>query len=287
MSSSKSGTTSGKATERYVRTQHTLCLHEADAHLPGAVRWLSDRIVNVYVGPERKKWAVHEKLLTSQSDYFKLAFNTKDLKRTMNVDQQPPTSSGSTDDSDSLDLPDDDPKLFAMAIRWLYGITFAGRCEFPPVGTDGTDVSVRDYMALYVLASKLGVEGLKNAAVNVVYDYYHAGVAIGEKRRCPDLRDVRFVFERTGEDAQMRRLLVVSTLFYLFSRKDNSSSNNNADSLPAEWEEVLRSTGEIGWELIKMVNTWKWVMGAGCPAMTIKKRCSFHEHTEGGARCDD
>lgn len=242
--------------------------------------------MSVYVGSERKKWAVHEKLLTSQSEFFRQALSSKEPRVITDTPSTSTPGSG-TPDPDSLNLPDDDPKLFAMAVRWLYGVTFAGQCEFQPVGGDGPDVTVRDYMALYVLASKLEIEGLKNAAINVVYDYYHSGIIVGEKRRCPDLRDVRFVFDHTPEESQMRRLLVVSILFYLFNRKDKNLSGNPG-GLPAEWEEVLRANGSIGWELIKMLNSWKWIMGQPCPAMTIKKRCSFHEHSaEGGASCDD
>lgn len=246
--------------------------------------------MTVYVGAERKRWAVHEKLLTSQSDYFKRAISSMDRRKIFKGKKgsAEPGESGGSDDPDSLDLPDDDPKLFALTVRWLYGMTFAGRYEFAPVVAavaGAEDVTVRDYMALYVLGTKLGIEGLKNAAINVVYDHYHAGLSSPssgvERRRCPDLRDVRYVFENTAEDAQLRRLLIVSTLFYLFSSKDLPGN------LPPEWEGVLRSNGDIGWELIKMVNGWRWVMGASCPSMTIKKRCSFHEHTDGGQRCDD
>lgn len=237
--------------------------------------------MDVFVGPQRKKWAIHEKLLTSQSEYFRLAIGVMDRGR-------PGDASGSGNiGSDSIELPDDDPKLFAMAVRWLYGITFAGRCEFPKVDGESSDVTVRDYMGLYVLASKLVIEGLKNASISVVYDYFHAGVSPGDKRRCPDLRDVRFVFDNTVEDSQMRHLLIVSTLFYLFGRKDRTILSSST-CLPTEWEEVLRSRGDIAWELIKMMGTWNWVIGGNCPNMRVKGRCYFHDHTgDSVGRCED
>jgi hypothetical protein len=233
--------------------------------------------VNIHVGGDRKKWALHERLLSSHSEYFRKAIEANRSKAGNNA-------VAASDQSNRIDLPNDDPKLFAMAVRWLYGITFAGKFEFPvPIAAGGEsrsgDISVHDYMALYVMATKLEIQGLKNAAVDAIYHFYHGDGAVeeGGKRRCPDLRDVKYVFENTVADAPIRRLLVVSTLFYLFSRKNERQSN----LLPDEWEEVIRSSGDIGWEIIKMVYSWNWVLGSNCPAMAVKKPCSFHEHGEG------
>jgi hypothetical protein len=73
---------------------------------------------------------VHEKLLVSQSEFFKGHFAQGD---------------------DEMKLPDDEPKLFALFIRWLYGTAFlpsGGARNFrflPPVATNG--LTVRYYYA--------------------------------------------------------------------------------------------------------------------------------------------
>jgi hypothetical protein len=94
---------------------------------PSQPSWLTDRIVTVTVGPEEKRWVVHEKLLVSQSEFFKDHFAQGD---------------------DEMKLPDDEPKLFALFIRWLYGTAFlpsGGARNFrflPPDATNG--LTVRD-----------------------------------------------------------------------------------------------------------------------------------------------
>lgn len=93
--------------------------------------WLTDRIVTIAVGPEEKRWAVHEKLLSSQSEYFNAYFN------------------GSEENAgrEEMKLPDEDPKLFALFIRWLYGTAFAtsgGNRVFRFPVPDGKEITIRD-----------------------------------------------------------------------------------------------------------------------------------------------
>ena len=88
--------------------------------------WLTDRIVTITVGPEEKRWVVHEKLLINHSKFFKDHF---------------------ADGDEEMRLPDDEPKLFALFIRWLYGTAFlpsGGARNFRFLQPDGTTLTVRD-----------------------------------------------------------------------------------------------------------------------------------------------
>lgn len=88
--------------------------------------WLTDRIVTVTVGPEERRWVVHEKLLISQSVFFREYFAEGD---------------------EEIRLPDDEPKLFALFIRWLYGTAFlpsGGTRNFRFLPPDGEVLTVRD-----------------------------------------------------------------------------------------------------------------------------------------------
>jgi hypothetical protein len=33
----------------------------------------------------------------------------------------------------TLDMPEDDPKIFGMAVSWMYGVTFAGKSDLAPI----------------------------------------------------------------------------------------------------------------------------------------------------------
>lgn len=98
--------------------------------------WLTDRIVTITVGRDEKRWAVHEKLLSCQSEFFNQYFNGSDEE-----------GGEAGQDREELRLPDEDPKLFALFMRWLYGTAFATGggnriFRFPP--PDGQEVTVRD-----------------------------------------------------------------------------------------------------------------------------------------------
>ncbi|KAM7220546.1 hypothetical protein V8F06_004135 [Rhypophila decipiens] len=226
----------------------------------GSDRWLTDRIVTVHVGPEEKKWAVHAKLLCSKSMFFDRHFN----------------GDANQDPNEELFLPHEDPKLFALLVRWLYGTAFAnsgGTRIFRFAPPDGKDVTVRDYIGLYILGEKIEIMGVKNAAIDALYAYFgpDAEKAGPDDIRHPDLTDIRYAFDNTTPDSHMRRLLIAHALFYLFGKKRRGAP------LPTAWEEVLSNNGEIAWAMIKMLSDWKWVMGSNVPDMKIKARQEFHE----------
>ncbi|KAK4251613.1 hypothetical protein C7999DRAFT_10631 [Corynascus novoguineensis] len=235
--------------------------------------WLTDRIVTVIVGPEEKRWIVHEKLLVSQSDFFRDYF---------------------MDGHDELKLPDDEPRLFALFIRWLYGTAFVpsgGTRNFRFLPPDGVTVTVRDYLGVYVLGGKFGIVGVRNAVLDVLYAYYGDTAPGSEQHhRAPNMHDITYVFAHTARDAPMRRFLIAHALFYLFSRarssrgaRTSSSSSSALLLLPLDWEQVLSESAEVGYEMIRMLAEWNWVMGANAPRMTIKARTEFHERVPGPA----
>jgi len=114
--------------------------------------------------------------------------------------------------------------------------------------------------------------GLRNAAVDVIYNHFGDGKQAGTK--CPDLRDVEYIFDAmNNSESHMCRLLVVYVNFYLFSKK----RQNSRPPLPVDWATVLERNGRIGWSMISMMADWKWVMGSNAPRMTIKHRHDFHD----------
>lgn len=61
-------------------------------------------MVSIYVGPERKHYVVHKRLLTSQSDYFDKALNGGFKEAEEN----------------KIHLEEDDPAAVGLLVGWLY-----------------------------------------------------------------------------------------------------------------------------------------------------------------------
>ncbi|KXX80708.1 hypothetical protein MMYC01_202143 [Madurella mycetomatis] len=222
-------------------------------------KWLTDRIVTITVGREERRWLVHEKLLSQHSAFFDEYFN--------GAEEEPI-------DRDEMKLPEEDPKLFALFIRWLYGTAFAtsgGRrvFRFPVPNPEKVDTpTVRDYLGLYVLGGKLGVIGVRNAASDALYEYY--GPA-SDNHKPPNLHDVKYIFDNTTPDAPLRRFLIAQALFYLFSL------NRRNAPLPRDWIVVLTQHAEIGFAMIRMLADWNWAIGDNAPNMNLRPRQEFHE----------
>ncbi|KAK0741775.1 hypothetical protein B0T21DRAFT_433138 [Apiosordaria backusii] len=252
--------------------------------------WLAGRMVIIYVGPNNQPWNVHEKLLIENSPYFARTLGALRVQNPA-ADQRldgPASSPGHfghgfgpantpvPENNDALRLPDVDPKLFNMFLRWGYGTAFAlsgntRSFRFPPPSSEEGGATIRDYLGVYILGYKFETEALRNACVDVLYDYM--GPA-SDDHMCLAMQDVAFVFQNTPSESPMRRFLVAHLLFYIFSR------NRRAMPLPQEWGTVLEK-GDFGisWTMFRMLGDWNWAIGDNVPVMIIKPRTEFHDKT--------
>ncbi|KAK0704921.1 hypothetical protein B0H67DRAFT_649316 [Lasiosphaeris hirsuta] len=222
-------------------------------------RLLSDSIVVVSVGPEQEKTSVHTHLLTAMSPYFhRLISQAED--------------EGQAGSDIEIQVQETDPKLFKMFVRWLYGTAFGngvGQRGFH-FGPPDEEATIRDFIGLYILGNTLEVSGLRNAALDTIYNYYAEET---EEARCPNMEDVQHLFDHTEPTSNLRRLLVVFVLFFLFSKRRIGLS------LPGDWQRVLEGggSGELAWAMIRMMGDWRWQMGHNCPPMRLKSRQTFHD----------
>ncbi|PVH80944.1 hypothetical protein DL98DRAFT_372884, partial [Cadophora sp. DSE1049] len=71
----------------------------------------SDKMVKIYVGPEKECWVIHEDLICNKSKYFRSAFQ-----------------GGFAESANkSIHIEDEDPKVFKFVVEWLYNGPL--RCE--------------------------------------------------------------------------------------------------------------------------------------------------------------
>ena len=191
--------------------------------------FLAGRLVTVAVGPDenRMRWQLHEKLLTLNSLFFEDVFNGPEPK-------------------DSIIFPDEDPKIFAKIVRWAYGIAFTTNNGGPPrlfryQIPDEDEVPVRDYLSVYVLAGKFQMTACRNAAIDAVYAYFKADLG-----RRPKMSDLTYIFEHTEPGSQMRRLMILVSVQYLFSERRVKVDGVMGLPQDSDWKEALMASPEMG-----------------------------------------
>jgi hypothetical protein len=112
------------------------------------------------VGVDRTHFTVHEKSICSFSPFFDKAVNGP-WRESM---------------TKTVDLPDDEPEIFAELLRWLYGHTAADNHNrnwfyFP---RNWSSVLWLKLCKLWVLADKLGVSDLQNCVIKQMANSYRS-----------------------------------------------------------------------------------------------------------------
>lgn len=121
-------------------------------------RTLGDEFVHVFVGRERKKFAVHRALTRSQSAFFNDAFTEAD------------PASVETE----LDLPYNSVSIFEIYVRWMY----RGHLVFKVFEGDGEEFTADDCIDLYLFAEQKLCTALQNAAMDLFQYNIRDGVWI-------------------------------------------------------------------------------------------------------------
>jgi hypothetical protein len=120
----------------------------------------------VYVGPERVEWNLHENLLCNASQFIRSALKGR-FKEALDK---------------SIELPEDDTAAFDLFVRWLYASN-----RFP-LGIPGGEDILYNYLKLYVLASGLLIPRLQNTVIDAVYRYFRYPLDL-----YPALQDVHYI----------------------------------------------------------------------------------------------
>lgn len=252
--------------------------------------------MTVLVGPSEVQWRLHENLLSGISDFFRSAFN----------------SGFQESIEDKLTMPEDDPNSFELFVRWLYiraltpsAVSNSTTSAHVMLGKDFTGGSstacIQDYLKLYVLASKVLVEELENACVDMAHAFYSVGL------RRPDVKDgtddhariyvqvpivvsllllgdvltsiptVKYVYENTMPGCGMRRLLKERLTMSLFKGKPHNP-------VTSEWREIMNETPDLGFDVVSEIASYNWIAGGNASAKTPAHECTFHRH-ERSNRC--
>lgn len=149
-------------------------------------------MVTVFVGPKRKEWILHERLLRDRSQYFKMAFRGTFAETSLK----------------EIYLEEDDPTIFGLFVDYIYGGRLPGTC----LAGSGTWLEAEKWCRLYVFADKIGEVTLRDQAK----ENYRLGAYAFH---CPRLEEISFIYDNCKDGCDMRLILADRVAFVFFSSR--------------------------------------------------------------------
>lgn len=173
---------------------------------------MGSEIVHVFVGKDRKKFAVHKKLICSVSDFFDKAFNGGFKEAREN----------------SMNLDEDDPLTFAVFLEWLY----TTECVFDMEHRDVTRATT-----IYSFADKIRCNTFKNFAMDYIQDILHWN------HTSFSMEEIKYIFAKTygTEDEPIRKFCGAMLFFNILDgEKDHEELLNIFHNVPEALREYLK-----------------------------------------------
>ena len=200
-------------------------------------------MVDIYVGPKRKAFRLHEDLLCDRSDYFKATFQGEFAEAK----------------SKELYLSEDNDASFELFVNWLYGGDLR-------IGQPSTDEELLAHLGLLALAEKILIEHLGNLATDHIRGYYR------DSKARVLARDLTFVFEDIRGFYLQRSVACIAAMQTL-----KSSSNKG---LPADLRELVMNGGEAAAAFAKylLYSQEFGNMGRIEHLLEHNRSCQFHYH---------
>lgn len=168
------------------------------------------RTVDVAVGPKGVISSVHEKLIRASSPFFNKAL------------------SGAWQESQerTVQLPEDEPEIFAIYVHWLYYGTVPVVCHEAGDSNDA-DAEYLNLAKAYTLGDKLMDTKFQDATIDAIVEASNI-INTNGTSWYPGTEVVQFVYDNTNESASIRTLLVDMFLMagsgaWLLECKDRAS----------------------------------------------------------------
>ncbi|KAG4424734.1 hypothetical protein IFR04_002082 [Cadophora malorum] len=143
---------------------------------------LGTEIVTIHVGPKRKAFSLHKKLLCSRSAYFNKAFN-----------------GGFKETEGTIYLPEDDPTAFDALVVFIYqnSLPLFPSKQFP-ANIEGCDCYADVLERIIFFADKLCINELANKSMDLMQDLEM------EYSRLVNPERIANVYKRTGPKSKFR-----------------------------------------------------------------------------------
>jgi hypothetical protein len=182
-------------------------------------------MVDIYVSQNNTHWILHEKLLSTRSQFFSQIFHKKSPGGKTSL---PP----STESNKTLGLPDEEDEPFRLFVGWLYS-------SHIPVPEQESDLS--NLFDVYLMGEKWAIASLIKDVLEAVRKWYRISDTF------PGLRRVQYIYANTDSESPMRKLLVGSVARMLAL----------SDKMPAHWDKALRKNGQLAVDIILAIQGWR------------------------------
>ncbi|PVH85712.1 hypothetical protein DL98DRAFT_605325 [Cadophora sp. DSE1049] len=231
---------------------------------------LGSEIVTIHVGPKRKAFTLHKKLLCDRSGFFSKAFNSGYKESTDGV----------------MYLPEDDADDFDSMIICIYQDRLPSfeSSIHPQSGDSGEEFTSRVLYGLFVLAEKLCMNDLANRVMDKIQDLDF------EYSRVPSAASILDIYNTTSLKSKLRIYSVLMRLYTVNVNKfDNFSMGKGSHTEGLEDLELLVEEHN-DFTLDYMELHWKYRSRfdgdhpADAQFRDSKKsfgRCFFHTHGKG------
>lgn len=220
----------------------------------------------MFVGPDRQEFAVHQKLLCDNSEFFKRAFDSNFSEGVTGI----------------MELPEDDPFAMSCLITFLYGngspIFKAAHLADAP-----TSKTLIDFTAimctLITLADKACVSPFMNLVIDYIRDYNDATDTLLNAEAIA-------MFYAISLEGSMIRAYCSSTIAYRIRRNNNQEDRNPTAAFLAEFDELFKVPDAM-MDVVKFMSSQWYGVTSADPRDACNPQfnmCFFHTHT-GGERC--
>jgi hypothetical protein len=162
-------------------------------------------------------WCLPKRLVSHYSPFLKAACSRNFKERQENL----------------IKLPDDDAKVFALFVEWMYYGSYA---IAPPIFTGSTNVNAQ----CWVLGDKLLCTEFKNYAMTRLYTEYTATVF----HKVVTTEDVCFACDNSNANSKLRELYVALVA-------TNFSNPRRVHGAAEEWDSLIEEYADLRSVLLK------------------------------------
>jgi hypothetical protein len=226
-------------------------------------RTLGTEIVAIYVGPKRKEFSVHKKLICSRSEYFSKAFKDGLQESEKGV----------------MYLLEEDVTDFDALVNYIYRDTLP---MFPCEISAKTVPPVNDYLnlcllPLFLMAERFCLETLANKVMDAIQDVQlKQGIIFGRKI-------LRCIYGRTREDSKLRSYAAICIVrnLMVIGGENNEKSRKTLSEFAAATPDFA---SDFVYLLGKHAQAFRKKPAADPQVRNEEKgfgKCYFHTHKKG------
>jgi hypothetical protein len=220
---------------------------------------LGNEVVTVHVGPKRKAFTVHKKLLCDRSDYFSKVFN-----------------GGFKEANGEMHLPEDNPTTFGHLVNYIYRNTLPQLPSKSPNMDEKFEYSI-GLEGLFLLAEKVCMNELSNKTMDAIQDHDRV------HKLCSSCYGLESIYQITHENSKLR-------IYRLLSCMGDYLDQRNTEKDTTEVGDMLLRVPEIARDFVLFqVKHAEPLKANTLPDPESRStegygRCFFHRHAK-GERC--